>query len=524
MLKQVAKDLREASVDSQEQTVILGQIAKAFEQAAEWEGTLHVARQMLELRSKAGMVTEVARSLRAALHDLTNAAADDGRMVVFPGGWVGHQGSAVPANLVMLIITRDETKAAALSVTICNTGQGAFQYHPSEYSLPPAVDLRPCAHLPRIEAAALQDAAMCWMLTLLRAHDTFYVASSPAMYFYECVVTELLQGAKGLREAFDHGQPAWCSSRTKGYFNTGQKDKETINECLLMLLRRFGFQNDLAANIFQKLRLNALQQLEEGIHQALHGQPRACIVDSDVALIQLATRVALSQTIQAFPEDRPEDVAEMQTSNVRVQAAVFERIKSIRAKATEMQRRCRLAPPPHVLPELRRIDSAAVFHPFPSCRLALDESPFSEARRKAASVVMGKVLNLHQAHFAKREPIAGIAGFMKAIELTLQVRTPRPTSRLLLRPRRLLATSPSLLDLNAIAPSACNLSISPRSQRDRVRSLPRSAACRRAALLRPRPQRCHSRPDDRRVHRAYLHCRPAAAPPLEGPRKPGASG
>ena len=86
-----------------------------------------------------------------------------------------------------------------------------------------------------------------------------------------------------------------------------------------------------------------------------------------------------------------------------------------------MQRRCRLASPVHVVPELSGIDAAAIFHPFPSFKLALDATPFTEMRHRATSVMVGKVLNLHQGQLAKAGAVGSFVGFMKTIELTLQL-------------------------------------------------------------------------------------------------------
>ena len=268
MFSQVAEHLRSAAQAQQ-----LCHIADAFEEAAKWESTLHMAWKMYNLLSqKVSIVTDVTRKIRRALDRLMTTPPTSGHMVIIPAGWVGYQGSEVPANLVMLVVTRDMEVESALSVMLCNAGQGAFQYHYSEYELPPAVRLRPCIQLPRIEAAALQDHAMLCMLTQLRVHHVFYTPQSPSIYFYEAVVTELLNGSTSLRDAFDNNQPLWCENQwIKGHFNTGQADKQTINECLLALFQRFEFEKHVVEKLFQNLRLGTLQQLEDDIHLALHG-------------------------------------------------------------------------------------------------------------------------------------------------------------------------------------------------------------------------------------------------------------
>lgn len=245
------------------------------------------------------------------------------------------------------------------------------------------------------------------------------------MYFYEAWVTEMLSGSKSLRDAFDWHQPAWCGAPAhseggattavgaregwvKGNFNTGQADKETINECLLMLLRRYQFAENIAADISLKLRYNALQAIEDDIRRALELGPRACIIGSDVAIIKLVTRDALKQTIESFP------------LNEQLQAKMWRRVQSIWVAASDMERACRLAPPAHIMPELKRIDAAATFHPFPSFRLALDTSPFVQGRLERSRKVLITTLNLHRAFFARGpgDRITDYAGFMKAVEAT----------------------------------------------------------------------------------------------------------
>lgn len=178
MLGHVAESLRTAASGLPfGQASKLSRIAAAFLQAAQWEQTLAPARQWLGMDDKAPVVREVIIEVGRAIDSLVASAPGDGGIVIFPAGWQGHNAGEVPSNLVMLVITLDEDAArgaGCLSVTVCNAGQGAYQYHPSEYELPPTVMLRPCVHLPGIAAEVLQDRAMLWMLALLRVHPVFY--------------------------------------------------------------------------------------------------------------------------------------------------------------------------------------------------------------------------------------------------------------------------------------------------------------------------------------------------------------
>ena len=64
---------------------------------------------------------------------------------------------------------------------------------------------------------------MCWMISLLRVHPTFYRPDCPALYYYEVLLAELLGGKVSLRQAFDHGQEEWVGcQRIHGYPNQGE--------------------------------------------------------------------------------------------------------------------------------------------------------------------------------------------------------------------------------------------------------------------------------------------------------------
>ena len=170
MLEVVGADLAaRAERESGEQAGSLKQLAEAFDGAALWETRLAPMRSesVTSDEMRTTMIREAVIELHRQLCTLT-----EGAMMLYPGGFTawpfGSSGaSSDPFNLVLLVIKREDS--LSYSMTLCNTGAGAYQYHPSQDAVPPSVRLRPCVHLEAIDAMRLQDISVCWMLVQIRS-------------------------------------------------------------------------------------------------------------------------------------------------------------------------------------------------------------------------------------------------------------------------------------------------------------------------------------------------------------------
>ena len=188
-----------------------------------------------------------------------------------------------------------------------------------------------------------------------------------------------------------------------------------------------------------------------------------------------------------------------------IHGEMWAQIQKLRAKAATMLHVGRLSAPVGRVPELtwmpdgRRIalGDDAVFHPFPSFKLALDRSPFTTTRLLGASRSATALINLHQVC-----NLHGISAHLPFHGL------PWPSMAFSDREAPLRAHQLALGCLRRGAWRWRDQLLCGREAGARARSRTR----RRASLRRTRPRRRDRRQYDRGSHRGPIHSMPHTEP------------
>ena len=144
-------------------------LALAFEDAAKWERKLAPLLTIDKDEHRAPQIHAKAVELREKLIELPV-----GELMLFPGGFAHWPDPSKGRSFTLVLLVIQRESGSHFSMTLINTGDGAFQYHPSTDAVPPSVRLRPCVHLEHIASEKLEDAAICWMLVQLRSKPVSY--------------------------------------------------------------------------------------------------------------------------------------------------------------------------------------------------------------------------------------------------------------------------------------------------------------------------------------------------------------
>jgi hypothetical protein len=120
-------------------------LVSAFRGAAKWEQKLAPLLTIDKDEHRAPQIHAKAVELRAQLTDLPV-----GELMLFPGGFAHWHDPAKGRSFTLVLLVIQRESDSHFSMTLINTGDGAFQYHPSTDAVPPSVRLRRCVHLEHI--------------------------------------------------------------------------------------------------------------------------------------------------------------------------------------------------------------------------------------------------------------------------------------------------------------------------------------------------------------------------------------
>ena len=295
--------------------------------------------------------------------------------------------------------------------------QQAFQYHPTRELVPPTVSVRPCIHLAEFDSS-LFDAGLCFMLVNVRATHIFYAYESPALYFYEVLLVHML-GDRSFRDVCDQSDgPEWGAFEVTA-FPEKTDDNETLNVTLQCLLRRYGFDENVAASIQSGIQHAALDDLDNELQNFLASQQP--VVESDVLIIEALITKALVQTLRETPVKAFRSC--MDGENLLPEhREVWQRVQRIRSKASQL---LLIGGRAAHSPSLLGIDACVPFHSFLGFELMRDVSPFEKAQETISSTTAASrsfLVNLQRGLLAEdRSSISSFSHLLRALDDCKQV-------------------------------------------------------------------------------------------------------
>jgi len=424
-------------------------LASAFRGAAKWEQKLAPLLTIDKDEHRAPQIHAKAVELRAQLTDLPV-----GELMLFPGGFAHWPDPAKGRSFTLVLLVIQRESDSHFSMTLINTGDGAFQYHPSTDAVPPSVRLRPCVHLEHIASEKLEDAAVCWMLVQLRTKpvsydltvnskaylcaesaefsirpvspldprpSTRYPRCTPLLSvdlrnpmladFYECFVPHLLPPGTTLRAAFDHTPiHEWCTAEMVRFAEDASVNQATVVAALNCLLDRPVNLSPEARQVLARLSATLVVRLQQQTLVAVEADvdkllaDKLLVVESDVLTIELITQRALAKTLDTFPIQASSSSSAAAGGGMasEVHKEVHERIANIRSKAGQL-RAGRIVD--GRASAIERLDVPPLmptdeFHRFLGFELLVDVLPF-EQMKEAARTSTTVLLDLHRGFLAE---------------------------------------------------------------------------------------------------------------------------